>query len=109
MIKIEAAIKKQDGLRGVIYLQDPQTGKYENEIGEADIFNQEGDVYAVYLYLADQYKEDIQVEAGIVRDKLLLGEKLKKFIGEQVFATGPITLEMNVSFLSASPALDYIG
>jgi len=107
MIHIETAIKTPTALRGVIYLQDPQTGKYDDEIGEADIFNSEADTFVVYLYLADQFKDGIRLSNGLVVDKLLLAERLRKFIGTHFFVTGPTRLQMNVSFLSASASLDY--
>lgn len=107
MFHIETAIKTPTALRGVIYLQDLQTGKYDDEIGEADIFNREADTFVVYLYLTDQFKDGIRLSNGQVVDKLLLAERLKTFIGENFFVTGATKLEMNVSFLSATPSLDY--
>jgi hypothetical protein len=107
MIKIEKAIKTADSLRGIVYLKNDKTGKYDEEIGEVDIFNYEGIDYDVYVYLTDKHRDDVKAEGEKVVDKLSLEEKIRKFIWDNYYEPAELRLSMSISFLSDLPTISY--
>ncbi len=107
MVKIEKAIKTSDSLRGILYIKNEQTGRYEDEMGEVDIFNAEGNEYDVYLYISAQHKEIIKLNDTDIVDKLNLEEKVRGFIWDNYYEPTEIKLVMNVSFLSDLPSINY--
>lgn len=107
MIKIEKAIKTVDSLRGIIYFKNDQTKKYDEEIGEVDIFNFEGISYDVYVYLTYKHRDDVKVEKKKIVDKLNIEEKIREFIRENSYEPAELRLSMNISFLSGLPTVNY--
>ncbi len=107
MVRIEKAIKTSDSLRGIIYIKNEQSGRYEDEIGAVDIFNVEGENYDAYLYLTTAHKSDIKISGDKIEDKLNLDEKIRKFIWDNYYEPAEIKLTMSVSFLSDKAVLCY--
>jgi len=107
MVKIEKAIKTSDSLRGILYIKNEKTERYEDEMGEMDIFNSEGNEYDVYLYIAAKYKEVMKLEDTGITDKLNLEEKIREFIWDSYYEPAEIKLVMNISFLSELPSINY--
>jgi len=107
MIKIEKAIATEDAMRGIIYLRNDDTGKYEDEVGEVDLFNDEGGHFYAFLYLSEAQSAHLHLTDKAALDKLELHEKIRAFISEIKYLTDTPTMTINVSFLSDRPTLIY--
>ena len=107
MVKIEKAIKTSDSLRGILYIKNEKSKRYEDEMGEVDIFNAGGNEYDVYLYMASKHKDVISLEDVGIRDELNLEEKIREFIWNNYYEPAEIKLIMNISFLSEVTSINY--